>query len=86
MAQQALGDGLDHDQVVRREYRARVVDRLGPGRDPERAHPEILGESLGRLHRSRHALDRGPRPLEPFGRPLGLRDRLQRVQRAERGA
>src|SRR5438034_11352545 len=33
MPEQALGYGLDHDEVIGSEYGARVIDRLGLGRD-----------------------------------------------------
>ena len=83
--QQALGHGLDHDEIIRREHRARVVHRLVLGREAERLEPHVARELLGGFHRPRHPLHRRPRSLETLRRALGIADRLQRVQGAERG-
>ena len=80
--QQALGHGLDYDEIIRREHRAGVVHRLVLGREAERLEPHVAREPLGRLHRARHPLHRRPRALEALGRAFGLADRLQRVQGA----
>ena len=84
MAKQALRDRFDHDQVVRREHRARVINRLRFGGDAERPHAQVRGDLLAGLECTRHAFDGGPRPLEPCRRLLRLDDGLQRMERAER--
>src|SRR5256712_13872430 len=71
MAQQPLRGRLHDDEVVRREHGPGVVDRLLLAAEPERSHPELLGEALRRLHRARHALDGGPSPLEARGARSG---------------
>ena len=76
MPQEPLGDGLDHDEIIRREHGPSVVHRLVLGRDAEWLEPNVPRELFGRFHRARHPLHRRPRALEALGRAFGLADRL----------
>ena len=68
------------------EHRARMVDRLRLGRDPERAHSQVLRDTLARFDRAWHSFDGGPGAFETPRRQLRFDDRLQGMKGAERCA
>ena len=86
VSQQALRHGFHDHAIVGREHGPRVVDRFRLRSDAKGVHAEALRQLLRRLHGSRHTFHGRPCPFEPVARALGVRDRLQRVKRPERGA
>ena len=83
MPQQPLRHRLHHHEIVGSEHRARVINRLGLGRDVKRPQAEIVRQRLGRPHRGGHSLDCCPGALQPVRCVRRIGDGLERMEGPE---